>query len=398
MTPIATEPKTHWVTVWLATLAGLAVALQVGKAAATLPLIRAEFSSGLTLLAIYIAAISVVAATVGLGFGGLSRRIGVRRAGVAGLVIVAIGSAGGAMAESVAMLLITRLLEAVGFALTVTAMPAFIQTATRPSDRSVALGIWATWLPAGIAVMMAVAYFFMADIGWRGLFWFAAFVPALTAGLMLVRTAPTPAVPTGPIGPGLVHLMRRNVILTTAIFIAFSSSNIIIMAFLPTILVDNFAMSSSAATGISFLGSVVLILVNVLAGWILKRGLDGRRLYLVAFLGMLVLAGILLISPFPVPVRLAAAVGFSFCAGFPPAIVWISIPVLARQPEEVPLLSGLFFQGAGVGQIIGPVLAGWVVDTGNGWPMAFWVIAGLILFGIGSTLGLTRRLEAPSGV
>ncbi len=381
--------RSNWLIVAAATFAGVTIALQMGKAAATLPLIRDEFGSGLTVLATYVALISIVAASVGLGFGSITRRLGARRAGLIGLGLVAIGSALGAMATTVPFLLGTRMIEALGFALTVTAMPAIIQPATKPQDRLIALGIWAAWLPAGIALMMAISFFWLTPLGWRGLFWVTAILPAIAA-LILIAVAPADIHARGVKPPPIRTIFRRDVLLTTAVFVAFSSSNLIVLAFLPTILVDVFGMAANEAAAVSFLGAIALISTNILAGWMLKRGFGRRALYLVGFIGMMGFAAILFGPQFGETARVAAAIAFSFCAGVPPAIVWASIPVLARAPSEVPILSGLFFQGAGLGQIIGPMLAGWMVDTGGGWSMAFWSIAGLISCGIVLTILLPR--------
>ena len=48
----AAGPRTDWRAAGVATLAGIAAAMQVGKTAATLPLIRAEMGAGLTTLAV----------------------------------------------------------------------------------------------------------------------------------------------------------------------------------------------------------------------------------------------------------------------------------------------------------------------------------------------------------
>lgn len=381
----ATEPtqQTNWLIVSAATFAGIAIAVQMGKAAASLPLIRAEFGADTTLLATYVALISLVAAVFGVGFGSVTSRLGARRAGLIGLGLVAVGSALGAHVASVPVLLATRVIEALGFALTVTAMPALIQAATAPKDRHLALGIWATWLPAGVAVMMVASFFFLDQLGWRGLFWLSAVIPACAAVILAVATRRVVEKPliASPLKLRQT-LSRRDVMLTVGLFVMFSAANLIVLAFLPTILVDEFSMAPSRAAAISFCGAIALMSTNILAGILLQRGFGKRRMYLLTLTGMIVFAAVLLLSDFGQAARITAAILFNFCAGVPAAIVWASIPVLARTPQEVPILSGLIFQGAGIGQILGPLLAGWVVDSGGGWSMAFWVIAGLLSIGV----------------
>jgi MFS family permease len=393
MTTSATDParQTDWAIVYAATFAGITIALQTGKAAATLPLIRAEFGVDLTLLATYVSLISVVAATIGIVFGTITRRMGARRAGLTGLALVAIGSVAGAGADGVTVLLTSRVIEAFGFALTVTAMPAVIQPATQPRDRMLALGIWATWLPAGVALMMLIAFFFLDDIGWRGVFRVAAILPALAAVILYGATKTQLSVQVVSAAATLRGMFRRDVVLTTLVFVAFSSSNLIVLAFLPTMLVDTFGMAANQAAIISFAGAIALISTNILAGWLLHKGAGLRLLYAAGFAGMIVFAAILLGPEFRQTSRVGAGIMFSFAAGIPPALVWASIPILARDQTEVPVLSGLFFQGAGIGQIIGPMLAAWAVSGGDDWRAAFWAIAGLAGAGLILAMGLNMR-------
>ncbi len=395
----ATDPqiRTDWALVYAAMFAGVTIALQMGKAAATLPLIRAEFGADLTLLATYVSLISIMAASVGIFFGTVTRRFGARRAGLLGLGLVIIGSATGASAVGVSALLISRVIEAVGFALTVTAMPALIQPATRPRDRMVALGLWAVWLPGGVALSMALSHFFLDAIGWRGMFRLTALLPALAAVILwgVTRNRGNPAAALAP--APIFRVFRRDVLLTTGIFVAFSSSNLIEMAYLPTFLVDQFTMVATRAAGISFAGAIALIAANILGGWLLHHGFGLRGLYLMSFAGMMITAVVLFAPEFGLIPSIAASIVFSFAAGVLAATVWASIPLLAHDPSEVPVLSGLLFQGAGLGQLIGPVLAGFVVDKGGDWSLSIWVIAALISIGVVLVFGLSKELTTSTG-
>lgn len=384
----AAAQDTSWGLVYAAAAAGVSVALQIGKAAATLPLIRAEFSSNLTVLSVYVALISIVGALGGVFFGTISQRLGPLRTGVIGLLLVAAGSSAGAVAPSLYVLLATRLFEAFGFALVVTSMPALVQFATAPRDKSVGLAIWATWMPTGILVMMAIGYFGLADLGWRGVFWICAALPAVIALVLIFFSVKgkAPVVASG--GFRIRQALSPQALLMAAIFIAFSAGNLIIMAFLPTIMVDGFAMSAPNAALVGFFTAAALLPTNILSGWLLKYGFSGRMLFLVSFGGMIVMAPILLDPEFGVVICIAAAGIFSLCSGVPPAIIWASIPVLAKRPSDASVLSGFFFQGAGIGQVLGPVLAGWAVDAGSGWSNAAWAVCGLLSAGFFLSLGI----------
>ena len=115
-TPTMSGAGTNWPVVLVATFAGATAALQIGKAAVTLPLIRSDFGADVALLAVYVSLISIVAAVAGLGFGMLSRSKGPRRMACTGLSLIALGSAIGAFSPDVRFLLASRVIEAFGFA------------------------------------------------------------------------------------------------------------------------------------------------------------------------------------------------------------------------------------------------------------------------------------------
>jgi len=378
----AIREKTDWVVVSAATFGGITAAVHLGKAAATLPLIREDFGAALGLLATYVSLISIVAAMTGTIFGTFTRRIGPRRAGLAGLLIIAAGSAGAAMTGSVVLLLITRAVEAVGFALTVTAMPAIIQPATAAQHRSLTLGIWSTWLPAGVALMMAIAWLVLDWVGWRGAFWIGAALPILAALLLAAVTRPPDVHDVTLRLSKMWSILRREPMLIAGSFIAFSAANLIVIAFLPTLVVDEFGTTPTDATLVSFFTTLALVPGNVGAGWLLDKGYSARGLFLWSFGGMLVFA-YFLFSAWPAPeFRLASAFIYSACAGVPPALVWSSIPAQMRTPDEAPLLSGFYYQGAGIGQLLGPILTGLAVEDFGGWFAAFWILLPVLLSGI----------------
>ena len=378
MTNTATDARqtTNWKIVFVATLGGVAIALQMGKAAATLPLIRADLGADLSILATYVALISTFGALFGIFVGSVTRAIGAKQSALIGLMLAAAGSLIGGTTTGINILLASRLIEAVGFSVTVTAMPALIQAATTSKDRLLAMGMWTTWLPAGVAVTMIFSFFWLERLGWRGIFMLTAILPAMSALLLWATTREAKGPAKLPENTPFLGVFRTEVVLTTLVFICFSSSNLIIMAFLPTILVDDLNMMVSSAAAIAFVGALALMATNILTGKLLQLGFRRRHLLIVNFVGMAVAAAILLGPSFSVWARIAAAIAFNLFAGVPAAVVWASIPILAKNPGEAPLLSGVFFQGASIGQIIGPMLVALVVGD-EGWSRAIWAVGGL---------------------
>lgn len=383
-------PRSDWPAIWAATLAGMAAAMQVGKAAAALPLIRAETGAELTTLAVYVSLISLVAATAGVAFGGAAQKIGPRRAGLAGLGLMAAGSAWGALAPGLTGLLASRLPEALGFALVATAMPALVGGAAAPRDRPLALGLWATWLPVGIAAAMGVALV-APGIGWRGAFAVATAAPLLAALALALFVPPDArsAVSDPPAARGLPAAVWPLMVT----FAAFSAANQTVAAFLPTLLHDELGLTYAAGAGIGLLASLALVPGNLAAGWARGRGVGGRALMAAGLAGMAAFAAVLF-APVPGPWRIAAAFAYGAVCGITPAVIWGSIPLVARQPSEAPRISGAFYQGAGIGQIAGPLLTARAVAVG-GWSAALWIVAGAALLGLVLVTRIPATVYAP---
>ena len=186
------EDSADWPVIGAALLAGIAAALQIGKASAALPLLRAEFAVGIAQASWYLSLFSLGAALFGSVLGILTFLIGALRAGAAGLVLLSIGSLVGPLADSWSLFVGARLIEALGLPLVIAAMPTIIQERSAGSRRVLAMGLWSTWLPLGVAAAMAISTLGLDRFGWRGLFVVCGLVPLLALGALIVIVARRP--------------------------------------------------------------------------------------------------------------------------------------------------------------------------------------------------------------
>jgi len=100
-------------------------------------------------------------------------------AGGAGLALIGLGSLAAPLAETWTMFVAARMIEASGLPFIVAAMPAIIQSHSAGPRRVLAMGIWSTWLPLGVAAAMALSLVTLDSIGWRGLFLICGMLPWL---------------------------------------------------------------------------------------------------------------------------------------------------------------------------------------------------------------------------
>jgi DHA1 family inner membrane transport protein len=166
--PVETHPHRqapHWPMVLLIVGSGVVSAFQVGKATVALAAIESDLGVA-AVVAFLRSAFAIVGAVAGVAIGLAVDHIGARRMAVGALVLQGVCSASGALSDSAAMLLTTRVLEGFGFlAATVAAPPLIVQVA-RQRVRDRAFALWATFMPVGITGVLLAAPLLSA-IGWR---------------------------------------------------------------------------------------------------------------------------------------------------------------------------------------------------------------------------------------
>lgn len=403
MTTVAAAPPaapTHWPALLAVMAAGLAVALNVGKVPVALPLLRSELgltlvqagwvSSMLTTVAVF------SAAAVGMWVG----RIGALRMVLAGLLLCSAASLmAGIGSPGWPLLMASRLAEGVGFMVVVVACPALITTAAGPGQRRFALGLWSSYMPAGASLAMASAPWLLPRTGWRGL-WVLTAAALLAAALALwlqrrhLGGSVSTAVPRSAsfLGPVKQALSQALPWLLAFAFAVWAAQHFALIVWLPTYLQEERGLSTATVALLTSAMLVACVPGNLLGGVLVQRGWPRGLLIAAAQACTGLGAWVYSSESLPDGWRYAACVWVSFAGGLIPAAVMTSSSVLARSPQQVGTLQGLFMQGAQLGQFVGtPLIAATVAASGH-WSSGLWVTVPAALIGV--SLGLVaHRLE-----
>jgi len=393
-----TTPKTRWSIVALCTVAGIAVATQAGKAPPSLGLLREEFDLSLVHAGWIVSVLSATAATIGILAGGVSDRVGNRRTVIICLGFLVLGNLIGAFAPNSNVLLFSRFFEGIGFVGIVVSVPSIMVRVTTPSDQRLAFGLWASYMPLGMALTMALAPLILIPFGWRGLwlvnaaaiFAFAILFHASTRDLVpAIRTGPRPpilsaiALVLGRAGPWLLGLC----------FMTYATQWIGLMTWLPTFLTDSMHYSIADAALLTALIVAINVPGNWFGGWLLHRGATRWHLPAVACT-IMGLCGLGIFSTsMPDTGRIAFALAFSFIAGLLPPTLLAGAPLHSPSPDLVATTNGVIVNGANIGSLLGPPAFGAFVALMGGWQasglmMAFAGAAGLF---ISILLGIVER-------
>lgn len=137
---------TPWRSALLISAVGVISAMHVGKLPVAIPFLQAALDITLFQAGWLLSIVQVAGMLLGLIVGLMADRLGPRTLMLAGLVILGLSSAAGAVSTGVTMLMITRVGESVGFLLSVLPAPALIrQVISEPAMLQRAMG-FRTWL------------------------------------------------------------------------------------------------------------------------------------------------------------------------------------------------------------------------------------------------------------
>jgi len=350
---------TRWAPVAAMLAGGVLGAAQIGKVPAAMTTIGAEFGLGLAGAALLVSLFALMAALGGLGIGLAVARIGPRRALLAGLALGAVAGVAAALAPNAALLLLARIAEGAGFLLLVVAAPGLISASVAARDRGLAMGLWGTYMPAGIALGLVSAPLVEAQ-GWR----FAWMVLALALGLaallcwrLVPRAVVSAAPPAAPIAAQLRALSaaRRPLQIASA-FATYNTLYFGIAAFLPARL-ESLGAGTGGAGSAAALAALANAGGNLLSGLLMRRGVAAERLVVAGALGMALLGSGVYLVPDPTAVVVLAVLACGI-GGLLPAACFALLPRAVPDPALVAPAVGLVIQGNNLAQLLAPPLIG----------------------------------------
>ncbi len=400
--PAAAPARTRWGAVFLLFTGGVVCGAFIGKAPLALPAIRAEFAMSLPAAGWLLSLINIVGMVTGMAAGSLGDRFGHRPMILGSLAILVLASVLGAMAPGAPLLLFSRFLEGVGFIGAVASLPVLLLRVTRPEDRRMVLGLWSSYYPVGMAIMILASPALMAPAGWRGL-WLANGV--LAAAVLLVLAGPTRALvrPTAeeaaaprmtPWAGMARTLTSPGPIVLALAFAAYAGVFLAVFGLLPTLLVEDRGMTVADAALLTAIAVAFNAVGNIAGGWLLQRGVGRWLLIATAFIVMAACGWGVYSDALDDGVRFALFSLLSLCGGVIPASCFAGAPVHAPSPALVATTNGLIVQGANLGQAVMPPVMAAAVAAWGGWHAAPTVVGVTCAVGFVIAL-LIGRLERP---
>ncbi|MDQ7743474.1 MFS transporter [Hydrogenophaga pseudoflava] len=361
---------------------GVCSALHVGKLPVAIPYLQAELGLNLVQAGFLLSLVQLAGLSLGLVVGLLADRLGPRRVMLAGLCVLAAGSAGGALAPDVNRLLLSRVVEGAGFLLTVLPAPGLLRLHLHdPVRLSRALGWWGTYMPMGTALALLLGVPLMAWSGWRTTWWLLA-LAGLAAAAWLALRVPAPAAGSGEAAAAASSLWPRlkrtlqapGPWLVALGFLLYSGQWLAVIGFLPTIYVQS-GLGATEVAVLSALAAAVNMVGNVAAGRWLARGARPGVLVALGY-GAMAAGAVVTFGAVGHPVlQYLAVLLFSSVGGLIPGTLFGVAVVLAPGRDTVSTTVGWMQQFSALGQFIGPPAVAWWVTRVGGWQWT-WVVTG----------------------
>ena len=369
--------KTTWCGIAATVLAGVAAAVQIGKVPAAMTTIAAEFDLGLAAAGLLVGLFGLLAGLGGLAIGLAASRFGARQGLLAGLAIGAAAALAAPLAAGPLPLFAARIAEGAGFLLVTVTAPSLIAAMAAARDRAFAMGLWGTYMPAGIALGLLTAPAVEA-FGWRAA-WVGAALLLVAALLLCWRVVPrTGIAPSGPplrIGVQLRAIATaRRPLRVAAAFASYNCVYLGIAAFLPAYLEARGA-GTGLAGGMAALAAVANAIGNFGGGVLMGRGAVPERLMAGGALAMAALAAALYLAPV---VWLVVVLAMAACCigGLVPAACFALLPRSVPQAALVAPAMGLTIQGNNLVQLLAPPALGALAAVS-------WSLVALPLLGAG---------------
>lgn len=384
---------------------GVTCALHVGKLPVAIPVLRQALDLSLVQAGFLLSLVQLAGMTLGLVVGLMADRLGSRRVMLVGLVLLALGSALGALAPGTGLLLLSRVVEGMGFLLAVLPAPGLLrQRVLHAPTLSRALGWWGAYMPLGTALAMFFGAALMAAIGWRWA-WALLALLSLCAAAVLARCVSSDVRSRGPSSApqSAAWAPRLKKTLTAPgpwwvalAFFLYSGQWLAVVGFLPTIYAQA-GYSAVAIGAFSALAAGINMVGNIGAGRLLARGVHPGALLAVGFCTM-GLGSVVTFTAVEHPVwQYLAVLAFSGVGGLIPGTLFGLAVVLAPGNDTVSTTVGWMQQFSALGQFIGPPLVAWVAMQAGGWQSTWWVTGTSSLLGLmlASRLQVAWRSRTP---
>ncbi|MBX6317106.1 CynX/NimT family MFS transporter [Pigmentiphaga sp.] len=370
--PISPRALTDWPGVALGITCGILVALCVGKMPPALPLLQQDLGLNLREVGWVVSLFSTIATLCAAVMGLASGRVGAWRFTVGGLCALATGGLLGAASDGYGVLLLSRILEGTGQIAIVVSVPALLAGLSTPQQSRMVLALWSAYMPLGISLALLTAPLLLQGGHWRMLWTLIAALTGICALWMVLwrsrYASPAPASQSldwRKLTGGLRQVAPWVLALS---FTFYAIQFFTVMTFLPTWAIQERGVSLRTASMLTAAAIIFNAGGSVLGASLLQRGIRGSALIITAHVVVGLSACAIFWEWLPDAARFAACISLNLIGGILPAATLSAAVRLAKAPDQMASLQGLFLQGSNLGQFAAAPLVTWAVTVSGADP------------------------------
>jgi predicted MFS family arabinose efflux permease len=393
------KSRSPWLILFIILLASLAAPLNQFKVPPVMPLLMGAFGVSASQAGLLMSLFAITGLLLAIPGGFIFHKLGYRLTGMIAILSLIVGAGWGAFSRGFDIMLASRFVEGAGMSLMSVVAPAVIALWFSPESRGKAMGIWAVWVPLGSTIMFLLAPSLAGRWNWPGVWWFGCFYAVLVGFLYLAFLKSKPGQspdPKGEASDGRIQdhglakvLSNRDLWLTSFLFCCFNFVFIAFITWAPTFLHQVRGISMARAAFLVSLTTILMIIACPTSGWVSDR--TGTRKW-VAVIPMVLIAPLFPLS-FSVGEMgfLALAILVGFIGGFVPTGVFSGAVETVGDERLSGMAMAVIQIGQNAGMLLGPLVFGWVIESGGGWQTAFWVLAPVSL--LGAAAGWLSRIR-----
>lgn len=364
-----------WVPVWAIIIASILVSFEYGKVPPAAPSMIEVLGISYTTQGLLMTAFSIAAVVMGLIGGNMIDKLGARKVVGVALALTIVGNVVGLFWTFDSGLLVTRVLEGLGYGATMTAGPGVIAAWYEPKKRGLANGVWGANVGVGMMICTMSATPILNTTDWSGM-WIFGLVGAILAFLLVVLFVSMP--PEGErkdsmdMPPASDDDKKHGVlwgylaplpVLAAVMFFLVGGATDAFNSFTITYLNLELGEPEGIANMTSTIASFGLLVGAVIMGFLFAKIRDKGMVLLIN----IVLCAISLFAWFNLalsPTMMCVVAFFVGCfLGAAPTAFFAVAPMAARSPGTIGAATGMVVLGQNAGTLLIPTVVGMVLDA-----------------------------------
>lgn len=348
---------------------------------------------------------AIIGVVLAFPAGGIFQRLGTKNSLLLAAGSLVIGSALGAFATSVPVLLASRVIEGVGMGMISVVGPAAVSTLIPKEKQGLAMGLFSIWFPLGAVLGLNLAPALANAFGWTGAWWFGLAL-ALVAFLLALLVYQQPPAADEPeaiveevVGAKVAapKASMIGIILVAIAFFCWNCGNAgAIAGFYPSFLQDAHALSPQAAGTTNSVTSFLVLILGPISG-IVSDKLGTRKGLILFAMGAAAVLFTFAFNENSMTLVWAFLLLMSLPAAAMPTGVFSIVPELAGSPQKVGLGMAIVAFAQNLGIMVGTNSFAELTQM-VGWNQASWYfLIPITVIGFVATIFVKEKRKQKEG-